>query len=290
MTRISLATLAATVLLLALSLGAAGTAEAASSTWTESYGAKMRLVAAGGGPMPDGRLAAGFEVRLNPGWKTYWRYPGDSGVSPEFSFAGSRNVESVEVLFPAPNRYVDAGIAAIGYKKKVIFPLLVRPRDPDRPIRLALQADLGVCEQICVPVRVDAEVEITPGSPPDRPVAAAIETALKRVPRHLTGEAAERAGTGLALLAIDVDDSRSPPLVTAKLRLATASAEHDLFVEGPGDDWYLPLPEKVAVRGDVAIYRFELDGLPPRTSPRGATLRFTLVNGDAAVEQEWRLP
>ena len=32
---------------------------------------------------------AGVEIRLDPGWKTYWRYPGDSGVPPALDFAGS---------------------------------------------------------------------------------------------------------------------------------------------------------------------------------------------------------
>ena len=33
-------------------------------------------------------MRAGIEIRLKPGWHTYWRYPGDAGVPPRFDFAG----------------------------------------------------------------------------------------------------------------------------------------------------------------------------------------------------------
>src|ERR1700680_2214125 len=50
-------------------------------------------------------LGAVIEIRLDTGWKTYWRYPGDSGVPPTLDFAGSENVKSVTVLWPAPGRF-----------------------------------------------------------------------------------------------------------------------------------------------------------------------------------------
>ena len=57
-------------------------------------------------PLPFVR--AGIEIRLKTGWHTYWRYPGDAGVPPQFDFAGSQNVKSVDVLWPAPQRLPEA--------------------------------------------------------------------------------------------------------------------------------------------------------------------------------------
>src|SRR5215831_13606185 len=75
------------------------------SPWDGDARAAMRLIA---GARQDGTAAgAGIEIRLAPGWKTYWRYPGDSGVPPRFDFAGSENLKSVEVLWPAPHRFSD---------------------------------------------------------------------------------------------------------------------------------------------------------------------------------------
>ncbi|MCC2111575.1 MAG: hypothetical protein KDJ16_06040 [Hyphomicrobiales bacterium] len=258
-------------------------AVAVDSPWTEVYGAKIRLVAVGGPPGAEGYHAAGIEVRLDEGWKTYWRYPGDSGVPPLFSFAKSDNVENVKVRFPAPHRFVEGGVASIGYKDGVIFPVAVKPLDPARPVRLNLEADLGICEDICVPVSAIAELDLVPDDPPDAAIGLMIETAGRQVPKP--------AGAGrLALIAVDLDDGPSPPVVTAKLRLSDKDAEHDLFVEGPAEDWFLPLPEPAGRDGDIATYRFELDGLPPGASAKAAELRFTAINGKDAVEQNWRLP
>ena len=41
---------------------------------------------AGSGKSGDAQLRAGIEIKMQPGWKTYWRYPGDSGVPPQLRF------------------------------------------------------------------------------------------------------------------------------------------------------------------------------------------------------------
>ena len=72
---------------------------------------------------------AGIEIRLAPGWKTYWRYPGDSGIPPRFDFSHSTNVKSVTVRYPAPQRLTDESGTSIGYKHGVVFPLEIVPQD-----------------------------------------------------------------------------------------------------------------------------------------------------------------
>ena len=75
-------------------------------------------------------IRAGVEIKLDPGWKTYGRDPGDSGVPPKLDFAGSDNVKTVTVLWPAPERFPDgAGGNSIGYLDHVILPLRITPQD-----------------------------------------------------------------------------------------------------------------------------------------------------------------
>ena len=59
------------------------------SRWDGDARSAVRLVA-GSRPADGAYLRAGVEMRLRPGWHTYWRYPGDSGVPPQFDFAQSR--------------------------------------------------------------------------------------------------------------------------------------------------------------------------------------------------------
>src|SRR5271155_4609856 len=97
--------------------------------WEKELHAAARLI--GGAAIESGEarlLRAGIEIRLDPGWKTYWRYPGDSGVPPTLDFTGSENVKSVTALWPAPERFSDgAGGHSIGYRGDVVLPLRVVP-------------------------------------------------------------------------------------------------------------------------------------------------------------------
>ena len=63
------------------------------SAWDSDARSGMRLIAGKAPADGSGALRAGVELKLSPGWKTYWRYPGDSGVPPRFDFSRSTNVQ-----------------------------------------------------------------------------------------------------------------------------------------------------------------------------------------------------
>ena len=52
--------------------------------WIEEEPARYRMIAA----EVDGAPYAALQMELKPGWHTYWRYPGASGLVPEFDFKG----------------------------------------------------------------------------------------------------------------------------------------------------------------------------------------------------------
>src|SRR3982075_4482529 len=157
-TRVTLAI----VVMVALSPVAAQAAEA--SPWEADAPAGVRLIAAKRAQAADAPLRAGVELTLAPGWKTYWRYPGDSGVPPRFDFSNSQNVKSLKIAWPAPHRFTDDSGATIGYKNGGIFPLLIVPQDPAKPVLLRLKLDYAVCEKLCVPAegRVELMLDGTP--------------------------------------------------------------------------------------------------------------------------------
>ena len=128
------------------------------------------------------RVLAGFEIKLAPGAITYWRDPGDSGLPPTLDFSASDNVASVEAKFPAPKRIKEAdGGEAFGYDDGVIFPLLIKPRDPSKPATLALQADFAVCEKVCLPAKARLTLTLPAGA--GSPYESAIDAALAAAPR-----------------------------------------------------------------------------------------------------------
>src|SRR5215469_9710081 len=149
-------------------------AEAAdASAWDGGPRAAARLIAASPSQTATGgALRAGIEIRLGTGWKTYWRYAGDSGVPPRFRFDRSENVADVTVLFPAPHGFNDESGESIGYKGGVILPLHVVPRDPAKPVLLRLDLDYAICSNLCIPVTAKAEVLLPGDGEKDAALAA----------------------------------------------------------------------------------------------------------------------
>src|SRR3954466_8286662 len=126
------------------------------SPWQRDGHSAMRLLA---GSRSGGVLLGGIAFQLEPGWKTYWRNPGDSGVPPRFDFSKSDNVEAVTVLWPAPMKFDDgAGGFSLGYKKQVVLPLRIVAKNNDRPVTLRAQISYAVCEKICIPVEAASEL------------------------------------------------------------------------------------------------------------------------------------
>ena len=130
-----------------------------------------------------GALRAGVELRLKAGWHTYWRYPGDAGVPPQFDFKGSQNLKQLDVLFPAPQRIGEAGGIAIGYVGDVIFPLRVLAQDSAKPVLLRLKLDYAICEKLCVPAEARLELELTGKGVASRD--AALTAAEAHVPKKV---------------------------------------------------------------------------------------------------------
>lgn len=273
-----------------INLGAAVTALAAmphparaadASAWSQDTKSAVRLIA-GANDMTSAKgapLRAGIEIKMDRGWHTYWRYPGDSGVPPRFSFAGSDNIKAAMVRFPAPVLFSDGGGQSIGYSDSVILPVTIVPNDPARPVIARLKIEYAVCEKLCVPAEGKAELPIG-GAPSTQDVA--LKEAEARVPKKV-----EAAALGLSLRRVN---DAAKPLVAVDLK-AGGDAPMRIFAEGPSPEWALPIPKPA--QGAPAGRRhfgFELDGLPPGADPKKSyDLTFTVVEGDRAYEVTARL-
>jgi DsbC/DsbD-like thiol-disulfide interchange protein len=260
----------------------ASAALAGTTDWQGDARAAIRMVS-GGTKVEDARpiLRAGVEVRLAPGWKTYWRYPGDSGIPPHFDFAKSDNVKSVQVAWPAPERFADADGVIIGYRTNVLFPVAVVPEDAAKPVTLRLSLDYAICEKVCIPVHAKAEMKIKSGGAAESALTAAEKTVPRMVPFG--------ADAAFSVKAFRRDDAAKPARVLVDIA-APAGSPLAVFAEGPTADWALPVPDKVdGAPAGMQRFAFALDGLPPGATDRGATIKLTAVAGKDAIETTFRL-
>lgn len=109
----------------------------------------------------DGSHMAGLRLLLEPGWKTYWRSPGDGGIPPRFDWNGSTNVRSVAVHWPVPTAFSQNGLTSIGYAGEVLVPLEITVSAAGAAV-LGGTVEIGVCEEICVPVSFDVRADLAP--------------------------------------------------------------------------------------------------------------------------------
>ncbi|MGO4915318.1 protein-disulfide reductase DsbD domain-containing protein [Pseudogemmobacter sp. W21_MBD1_M6] len=128
-----------------------------------------------------GTHMAAIEVRLADGWKTYWRAPGDGGIPPRFNWSGSTNLANVDLHWPRPDAFHLNGMLSIGYHDAVIIPIELSPATKGQPISVSGEIDMGVCDDICVPVTVHVTAELPADQTTTDP---AILGALKLAPAN----------------------------------------------------------------------------------------------------------
>jgi DsbC/DsbD-like thiol-disulfide interchange protein len=267
--------LVATVLSSCLAFGAQAQD---SSPWQRDSHSAVRLLAGSrSGPV----MLGGIALQLQPGWKTYWRTPGDSGVPPRFDFSKSDNVEAVTVLWPAPTKFDDgAGGHSLGYHDQIVLPLKIVAKSADKPMILRADISYAVCEKICIPVEAKAELAFASvASTEDSALSAALDAVPKPAnvgdPNPLTIRDVKRDGNKDVIVDVAVPDSRGV----------------QLYVEGPTPEWALPIPAaRDSGAPGIKRFAFELEGVPPGVKPDGAALKFTLVGPDKAYEFNINLP
>jgi suppressor for copper-sensitivity B len=248
-------------------------ANEAASPWAGPDVGQVRLIAARDGA--EGPLDIGVQIRLLPGWKTYWRSPGDGGLPPEFDWAGSSELGAIAISWPAPRRQDDAGLQSYVYADEVVFPVRINP-PMGRPLRLRLKLSFGVCKDICIPADAELALDLPAGKGHPTPFAEFIARYAARVPRPAAAAGVQFKSVRFA----------APDTLAIEAESATPFASPDLFVEGPSPFWF-GKPQVVMTPGGVgASFRVPVGGARDMSGLAAAALTLTLVDGARAVEEQ----
>ncbi len=217
----------------------------------------------------DGRSwHAGVLIELDPGWKTYWRMPGEAGIPPEFTWTTSAPAE-VKVSFPGPARYADQSGETVGYEGTALFPVAVTP-ETATDLDLGLDLFFAVCKDICIPASASARINL--GTVMRDPSGSArVEEARKAVP-----------GQGAAISAARLVMEGGKPVLQLELK----EKPEDIFVETPGSA-YFRAPE-FAEGGRLA--RLTVDNLNDPATLAGTVLTLTYRLNGVSLEQTVTLP
>ena len=103
---------------------------------------------------------AAINIKLEEGWKTYWRVPGIGGIAPILNWEKSKNIKNISLIWPKPNIYNEYGLQTIGYKDELLLPIQIQPIDKKQPIHLSITIDFGICSDVCVPIQTTVEEKL----------------------------------------------------------------------------------------------------------------------------------
>lgn len=268
MLRRFLVTAAATILFVAFH-SAALFAQTAMSAAKANYSAEM--IVAGTEEVDPTSAWIGLNVRLGPGWHTYWRSAGDAGAPPEFDWSGSQNVAEATIEWPAPKRFTDAGIDTFGYAEQVLFPIKVRLRDKNATAHVSLKLALYVCSTICTRNDLRFDADISPGLHLESNQGV-IDEWRNKVPR-------EQAAS-LSIRTVRLE--QGPP---ARLRISAVAspplAKPDVFVDGDSAV-VAARPNFTPGFNGASFITLPLEGVD--AGHPNQPLRITLVDGNRSVE------
>ena len=159
------ARIAAALVAIALTAMLAPDARASATAWAGDRHAAVRLITAEQATGSMSTVDAGLQIRLAPGWHAYWRTPGAAGIPASVIWAGSRNLRSAALSWPAPRRFPLEGLQTYGYETGVVLPIALRLADPSAPLILHADVNYSACERSACPTTLPSTLPCRPGLP-----------------------------------------------------------------------------------------------------------------------------
>jgi thiol:disulfide interchange protein len=113
--------------------------------------------------VPGKPFTAGLLLRMVPNWHTYWKFPGDAGISTEVKWKLPDGWKAGEIQWPIPLKLIEPGdIHIYGYHDEVLLLQEITPPASlkDSSVQLAAEASWLVCEKICIPGSANVKLDL----------------------------------------------------------------------------------------------------------------------------------
>lgn len=264
------------------------------SQWAANDHARLRLISAVSATGQGETLTAGLEFRMAPGWKIYWRSPGDAGFPPTIDWRDSSNLAGARLHWPVPQRYEIFGLTTYVYQDSVVLPLTVSLREAGAPLALRGQIAYLLCDRICIPYEAVVSLDLPAGQAEPSEFAPLIASYQARIPRRIQdvagadGLTIERAlltrhGPGAVFGGLSMTQGATLEVLA---RSNVPFSQPDIIAEGPSPMGFGAPRVDLSEGGHLALLRMPVS-LPGSASLLYAPplLTLTLFDGARAVEQ-----
>jgi thiol:disulfide interchange protein len=115
---------------------------------------------------PGDTIWAGVDLKMDAGWHTYWKNPGDSGIATTIKWDLPPGVTAGEIQWPLPEKLPPAEVTTYGYENEVMLLVPLTLAADLKPGPLVLKVDVSwlECKEQCVPGSTNIEAMLNIGS------------------------------------------------------------------------------------------------------------------------------
>jgi len=217
----------------------------------------------------------GLRLEMEPGWHTYWKNPGDSGLATKLAWTLPEGFTAGPIEWPYPRAFTQGPVTSYGYEGEVLLPVQITPPAAlaaGTRVSLAVRASWLECREACLPGRAALALALPAADQPSPSASAALFAAARRsLPADPAGWTFETREAG-ASLALDI----RPPRAHRPLREAYFFSERPLALDHAA--------RQRLVRADGG-WRLELTAAPNAPRPLPGLLGVLVVTGtDGATE------
>jgi thiol:disulfide interchange protein DsbD len=138
---------------------------------------------------PGDTVWAGVQLKMEPGWHTYWKNPGAAGQATEIKWQLPPGIRAGDIAWPLPEKFPPADITTYGYENEVVLlvPLTLETNVPAGPLNLSAKVSWLECNESCIPASAVVEATLKVGSETNNSAdAAMIESWKNKVPQLLS--------------------------------------------------------------------------------------------------------
>lgn len=128
---------------------------------------KIELISENATVKPGESFTVGLRMKMDDGWKTYWKFGGDTDAPTTIAWTLPKHVKAGDIQWPAPKRFIQSSVGLVlvgfGYEKEVmLLTTMSLPASFDKK-ELKIKADVEWLEcdaETCVPGGGSAELVI----------------------------------------------------------------------------------------------------------------------------------
>ncbi len=127
---------------------------------------QARLILSADTAKPGDTVLVGVDLKMEPGWHTYWKNPGAAGYATKIEWQLPPGVTAGEIQWPLPEKLPPAEVTTYGYDNDVVLlvPLKLAADLKPGPLDLKAKVSWLECKEVCIPGSGDIEATLNIGN------------------------------------------------------------------------------------------------------------------------------